>query len=86
LSEEAKQPVAPVGATSPTVLPASVRLRVLLFLGILVALVAIGSPSGPMFETALSLLLKNQLRLSASDVSDFRALVAIPIYLSAIFG
>ena len=62
------------------------RLRVFLFLGILVALVAVGSPSGPMFETALSLLLKNQLQFSASEVSDFRALVAIPIYLSAIFG
>jgi hypothetical protein len=86
LSEAAEQPAASVRATSPTVLPASVRLRVFLFLGILVALVAVGSPSGPMFETALSLLLKNQLQLSASEVSDFRALVAIPIYLSAIFG
>jgi hypothetical protein len=67
-------------------LPAPVRLRAFLFLGILVALVAVGSPAGPMFDTALSLLLKNKLRLSASEVSDFRALVAIPIYLSAVFG
>ncbi len=49
-------------------------------------LVALGSPSGGLFETALSLLLKNKLHLTASEASNFRALVAIPVYLSALFG
>ena len=70
----------------PTVLPAPVRLRILLLLGILVLLVAVGSPSGGLFEIALSLLLKNKLQLSASEVANFRAVAAIPIYLSAVFG
>lgn len=77
---------AAIRPVSPTVLPASVRRRMFLFLGILVVLVAVGSPSGGLFEIALSLLLKNKLQLSASEVSNFRALVAIPIYLSAVFG
>jgi hypothetical protein len=34
---------------------------------------------GGLFEIALSLLLKNKLQLSASEVSNFRAVAAIPI-------
>ncbi len=86
-SGEAERPTASaIRTASPKVLPAPVRRRVFLFLGILVLLVAVGSPSGGLFEIALPLLLKNQLHLSASEVSNFRALAAIPIYLSAIFG
>ena len=70
----------------PTVLPARTRARLFLFLGLLVVLVAVGSPSGSLFEIALSLLLKNKLQLSASELSNFRALAAIPIYLSPVFG
>ncbi len=75
-----------VRAVSPTVLPATVRRRILLLLGILVVLVAIGSPSGGMFGIALSLLLKNKLQLSPTDQADFLALAAIPLYLSPVFG
>jgi hypothetical protein len=85
--QAAQQPcAAEIQAVAPVVLPAPIRRRVFFFLGILVVLVAVGSPSGGMFEIALSLLLKNKLQLSASEVSDFRALAAIPIYLSAVFG
>jgi hypothetical protein len=76
----------PIRSVPPTVLPAPVRRRIFLLLGILVLLVAVGSPSGGLFEIALSLLLKNKLQLSASEVSNFRAVAAIPIYLSAVFG
>ena len=87
LDAEAEHPgTTAMGAAAPTALAAPVRLRVFLFLGILVALVEVGSPSGPMFDIALTLLVKNKLQLSASEVSDFRALVAIPIYVSAVFG
>jgi hypothetical protein len=51
LSREAIQ------AVSPTVLPATVRRQVFLLLGILVVLVAVGSPSGGMFGIAIPLLL-----------------------------
>jgi MFS family permease len=85
--QEAEQPgTRAIRAVVPTVLPAPVRRRMFFFLGVLVVLVNIGSPSHGLFETALSLLLKNKLQLSASQVSDFRALVALPIYLSAVFG
>lgn len=69
-----------------TSLPARTRRRLFWSLSILVMLVALGSPSGGLFETALSLLLKNKLHLTASEASNFRALVAIPVYLSALFG
>ena len=75
-----------VRAAPATVLPLAVRRRLFLYLAVLVLLVAIGSPSGGLFEIALSLLLKNQLQFSATDVAGFRALAAIPIYLSAVFG
>ena len=84
--EEIHEPTAEPGNVSPTVLPVRIRRRLFLWLAILVLLVAVGSPSGGMFEVAVSLLLKNQLQLSASQVSDFRAVAAIPIYLSAVFG
>jgi MFS family permease len=73
-------------AAPPTVLPARLRWRVFGWLGLLVALVAVGSPSGGLFQMALSLLLKNQMQLSASEVSTFLAVAAIPVYLSAVFG
>ena len=86
LNGVAEQPAASVRPASPTVLPAPVRLRVFLFPGIPVALVAVGSPSGPMFETALSLLLKNKLQLSASEVSGLPRADRDPDLLSAVFG
>jgi hypothetical protein len=80
LSREAIQ------AVSPTVLPATVRRQVFLLLGILVVLVAVGSPSGGMFGIAIPLLLKNKLHLNPADQSNFLALAAIPLYLSPVFG
>jgi hypothetical protein len=77
---------AAIGSATPTLLPNPVRLRLFLWLGLLVLLVAIGSPSGALFEIAISLLLKNKLHLTASELSNFRALAAIPMYLSPIFG
>jgi MFS family permease len=82
-----KQPAAatPRGASS-AVLPASARRRLYAFLGLLVVLMAFGSPSGDLFEVALTLLLKNKLHLSASDISGFRAIIALPLYFSVLFG
>ena len=74
------------GPSPPTVLSASARRSLFFFLALLVVLLAFGSPSGGLFELALTLLLKNKLNLSASDVSDFRAIIALPIYASVVFG
>ena len=75
-----------IQAVSPTVLPATVRRQIFLLLGILVVLVAVGSPSGGMFGIAIPLLLKNKLQLNPADQSNFLALAAIPLYLSPVFG
>jgi hypothetical protein len=68
------------------VLPAPARHQLYFFLGLLVVLLAFGSPSGDLFEVALTLLLKNKLHLSASDISGFRAIIALPLYFSVLFG
>lgn len=75
-----------VQVVSPTVLPATIRRRIFLLLGILVVLVAVGSPSGGMFGIAIPLLLKNKLQLNPTDQANFLALAAIPLYLSPVFG
>ena len=56
-------------AGPPTPLPPPVRRRLFLALGVLVALVALGSPGGGLFEIALSLLLKNKLHLTATELA-----------------
>ncbi len=75
-----------IRAVPPTVLPPTVRRQIFLFLGLLVVLMAVGSPAGGMFGIALSLLIKNKLQLSPTEQSDFLALAAIPLYLSPVFG
>lgn len=86
MSETPLQSTDAIRAVPPTVLPTTVRRRIFLWLGILVVLVAVGSPAGGMFGIALALLLKNKLQLTPTDQSDFLALAAIPLYLSPFFG
>src|SRR5260370_11466732 len=70
----------------PTNLSPSVRQRILLYLGILIILVAFGSPSGGLIDIPVSFLLKNKLHLSAHEVAGFRLVAAIPLYLAFAFG
>ncbi len=70
----------------PTNLSTSVRQRILLYLGILIILVAFGSPSGGLIDIPVSFLLKNKLQLSAHEVAGFRLVAAIPLYLAFAFG
>ena len=70
----------------PTNLSPSVRQRILLYLGILIILVAFGSPSGGLIDIPVSFLLKNKLQLSAHEVAGFRLVAAIPLYLAFVFG
>jgi predicted MFS family arabinose efflux permease len=76
-------------AAAPTIstpLPPSVRQRIFLYLGVLIVLLALGSPVGGLIDIPISFFLKNKLHLEAHEVAMFRLVAAIPLYLSCVFG
>jgi MFS family permease len=79
------QRAAPVTVTA-TPLPASVRQRIFLYLGLLIVLLAFGAPFGGLIDIPISFFLKNKLHLEANEVAVFRLVSAIPLYLSFVFG
>jgi hypothetical protein len=82
------RPAAAVVAASAATadLPASQRLGIFFYLGILIVLLAFGGPSGGLIDIPISFLLKNRLHLTAHEVANFRLLAAIPLYMSFVFG
>jgi BT1 family len=64
----------------------SARQSIFLYLGILIVLLAFGSPSGGLIDIPVSFFLKNRLHLTAHEVANFRVAAAIPLYLSFVFG
>jgi Major Facilitator Superfamily len=76
----------PVIAAAPSTLPHAVRRRIFLYLGVLIVLLAFGSPSGGLIDIPISFFLKNRLHLEASELANFRLVAAIPLYLSCVFG
>ena len=70
----------------PESLPASVRRRIFLYLGILTVLLTFGGPSGGLIDIPVSFFLKNRLHLEAREVAHFRLIASIPLYLSFAFG
>jgi len=73
-------------AVAPAGLARSERLRIFLYLGILIVLLALGGPSGGLIDIPISFFLKNRLHLTAHEVANFRLAAAIPLYLSFVFG
>lgn len=73
-------------AIASTRLPLPVRQRIFLYLGVLIVLLAFGSPAGGLIDIPISFLLKNKLQLEAHEVATFRLVAAIPLYLSFVFG
>ena len=71
---------------APTALPASARRNIFLYLGILIVMLAFGSPAGGLIDIPISFLLKNKLHLQAHEVAGFRLVAAIPLYLAFAFG
>jgi len=71
---------------APTILPQAVRQRIFLYLGILIILLAFGSPAGGLIDIPISFFLKNKLHLEAHELAIFRLVAAIPLYLSFVFG
>jgi Na+/melibiose symporter-like transporter len=73
-------------AIAPTTLSSSVRQRIFLYLGVLIVLLAFGSPSGGLIDIPMSFFLKNKLHMEAHEVAVFRLVSSIPLYLSCVFG
>jgi hypothetical protein len=71
---------------APAALPHSMRPRIFLYLGVLVVLLAFGSPHGGLIDIPISFFLKNRLHLEAHELANFRLLGGIPLYLSFVFG
>ncbi len=76
----------PAAEIAPTTLPPSARQRIFVYLGVLIFLLAFGSPAGGLIDIPVSFLLKNKLHLQAHEVATFRLVAAIPLYLSFVFG
>ena len=71
---------------APVVLPVAVRTRIFLYLGVLIVLLAFGSPSGGLIDIPVSFFLKNRLHLAAHETATFRLVAGLPLYLSFVFG
>lgn len=72
--------------TAPSPLPVSVRLRILLYLSVLIFLLGFGAPFGGLIDVPVSFFLKNKLHLSAHEVAIFRLVASVPLYVSFLFG
>jgi hypothetical protein len=60
--------------------------HVYLYFGPLTLLVYLVLPHGYLLDITTSYMLKNQLHATATEVSTFRLLTALPVYLSVLFG
>ena len=60
--------------------------QVYLYFGPLTLLVYLALPDGYLLDIGTAYMLKNQLHASATQVSGFRLLTALPIYLGFLFG
>src|SRR4051812_44199098 len=73
-------------AVASAVLSGRARLNIFTYLGILILMLAFGSPAGGLIDIPISFLLKNKLHLQAHEVAGFRLVAAIPLYLAFAFG
>lgn len=73
-------------ADKPADLPVPDRVRILVYLSVLVVLLGYGAPNGGLIDTPISFFLKNKLHLKAHDVAEFRFLSGIPLYLAFLWG
>ena len=60
--------------------------RTLLYFGCLTLFIALATPAGALVDIQTSYLLKNQLHATATQISIFRLVTGIPVYLAFVFG
>ena len=73
-------------AVDVTALSTRSRRRSLFYLGLLVLFVAFCDPNEGLIAIPLGFILKNKLHFEAHELSAFRLVAAIPLYLSFVFG
>jgi Na+/melibiose symporter-like transporter len=86
MATDSPDAAATAASVAPAVLPHPVRRRIFLYLGVLIVLLAFGSPSGGLIDIPITFFLKNRLQLKANELAVFRLVAAIPLYLSFVFG
>ncbi|WP_432261876.1 MFS transporter [Cupriavidus sp. TMH.W2] len=60
--------------------------RTLLYFGLLTLLIALATPAGYLVDIQTSYILKNQLHATATQISTFRLITGIPVYVAFAFG
>ncbi|AGW95281.1 MULTISPECIES: MFS transporter [Cupriavidus] len=60
--------------------------RILLYFGWLTLFVHLATPAGYLVDIQTSYLLKNQLHATATEISTFRLVTGIPVYIAFAFG
>ena len=60
--------------------------RTLLYFGCLTLFIALATPAGYLVDIQTSYILKNQLHATATQISTFRLVTGIPVYLAFAFG
>lgn len=60
--------------------------RTLLYFGLLTLFIALATPAGYLVDIQTSYILKNQLHATATQISTFRLLTGIPVYVAFAFG
>jgi hypothetical protein len=73
-------------AQQAAALPSSTRYRIFCYIGILMMLMACSDPNSGLMDIPISSLLKNKMRLDAFEISRFRLVISIPLFLSFLFG
>ncbi|MFI4974381.1 MAG: MFS transporter [Caulobacterales bacterium] len=86
MTAEALEATTNVVIVEPVPLSDSVRMRILLYLGMLIVLLGFGAPGGGLIGLPISFILKNKLHLKAHEVAQFGFVAGAPVYLSFLFG
>jgi MFS family permease len=73
-------------AAAPSVLPVGVRMRIVIYLGVLLVLLGFGSPGGGLIGLPISFVLKNKLHLKAHEMAIFGLIAGAPSCVSFLFG
>jgi hypothetical protein len=70
----------------PATLGPNSRRQIYAYVAVLMTLTAFCDPNSGLMDIPVSFMLKNNMRLDATQVSQFRFVVSIPLFLSFLFG
>src|ERR1700736_87588 len=76
----------PEANAPPATLGPNCRRQIYTYVAVLMLLTAFCDPNSGLLDTPVSFILKSVVRLDATQVSQFRFIVSIPLFLSFLFG